>query len=77
MPGKKKNKNLISFLIFFFKVLNYNFKRRRLQMIEEIFPGIKPLSGGIPAPGVCICGCLCTPSDPNKDDEKDDYDDEG
>lgn len=46
-------------------------------MIEEIFPGIKPLSGGIPAPGVCICGCLCTPSDPNKDDEKDDYDDEG
>ncbi|HLP59782.1 MAG TPA: hypothetical protein VK186_13160 [Candidatus Deferrimicrobium sp.] len=37
-------------------------------MIEEIFPGVNPLSAYDPYPGTCICGCLCTPSDPKDTD---------
>ena len=46
-------------------------------MIEEIFPGIKPLGGpGGPEEPTCACGCLCTVHDPTNDDYTDDHDDE-
>lgn len=43
-------------------------------MIEEIFPGILPLSK---PPDDCYCVCGCTASDPLKDDSDDDKEDEG
>jgi hypothetical protein len=45
-------------------------------MIEEIFTGIMPMAIGGPEEPTCVCGCLCTTTDPTEDDYNDDHDNE-
>lgn len=46
-------------------------------MIKEIFSGIMIGFDPNPLPEGCACCCYCDANDPDADDTKDDYDDEG
>jgi hypothetical protein len=46
-------------------------------MIYEIFPGNAIFDAPPMNPSGCVCGCLCTTTDPQKDDKQEDYDREG